>query len=97
MVVTYKVNPLTAAIARRVVKVRFAALPNLILDKLAVPELIQENATPGQLADAVLALLRTPQNQKADLEACMALLGRGDEDPALRAARIVLAVSNGSV
>ena len=41
MVVTYRVNPLTAAIARRLVTVPYAALVNLLAEREVVPELIQ--------------------------------------------------------
>jgi lipid-A-disaccharide synthase len=97
MVVTYKVNPLTAAIARRVLKVPHVALPNLILGKAAVPELLQENATPRRLANAVLDLFGDPQSQRPALERCMIELGRGGDDPSLRAARVVMALGAGSV
>lgn len=41
-VVGYRVNALTAAIARRLIKVKYVSLGNLILDRLAFPELLQE-------------------------------------------------------
>lgn len=44
-IVSYKVNPITAAIARRIVKVKYASLANLILDRPAVKELLQEDFT----------------------------------------------------
>ena len=44
-VVAYKVNPITAAIIRRIVKVKYASLANLILDRPAVKELLQEDFT----------------------------------------------------
>jgi lipid-A-disaccharide synthase len=57
MVVTYRVNPLSAAIARRLIKVRYAGLVNLLADREVVPELIQEACTPGRLAAAIRRLL----------------------------------------
>lgn len=39
--VVYKANPLSLAIAKRLVKVRFFSLPNLVLDREMVPELLQ--------------------------------------------------------
>lgn len=59
MVVGYKVAPLTAALVRalRLVKIRRFALPNLLAGEELVPEYIQEQAEPGALAAAVVALL----------------------------------------
>ena len=52
MLVTYRVNPLTAAIARRLVKVSYASLLNLLAGREVVPELLQENCTPDKLVAA---------------------------------------------
>jgi len=57
MVVAYRVNPLTAAIARRLIKVRYAALVNLLADRLVVPEFIQQRCTPPLLAAEIAMLL----------------------------------------
>jgi lipid-A-disaccharide synthase len=57
MVVTYRVNPLTALIARRLVKVRYASLLNLLAGREVVPELLQDACTPDRLAAALLPLL----------------------------------------
>ena len=57
MVVTYRMHPLTYALARRLVRVDHVALANLVADERLVPELIQDEATPDALAHAVLPLL----------------------------------------
>lgn len=97
MVVTYKVSPLTAWIARRVVRVQYAALPNLIMGREVVPEFIQDAATPRALASAVVRILEDTEaraRQSADLGMALVRLGRGGEGPATRAARVVLAVAS---
>jgi lipid-A-disaccharide synthase len=53
MVVAYRMNPLTFSILRAMVKVRFAALPNILAGEALVPEFLQDNCTPGRLAGAV--------------------------------------------
>ncbi len=58
MVVAYKLGPVTAAIVRRLVRTPYVGLPNILAGRLAVPELLQENATPGKLAAALLQVLR---------------------------------------
>jgi lipid-A-disaccharide synthase len=55
--VAYRVNPITAAIVRRLVRVRFASLVNLLADRALVPEHLQEAATAPALAEGLAALL----------------------------------------
>ena len=77
MVVTYRVNPLSAAIARRLVKVRFAALINLLAGREVVPELIQQACTPARVADALRRLLADPDAaaaQRAGMRAALETL-----------------------
>jgi lipid-A-disaccharide synthase len=57
MVVAYTMHSVTFAIARRVVRSERIGLPNILLERLVVPELIQDEASPERLADAVLTLL----------------------------------------
>ena len=56
-VVTYRVNPITAAIIRRLVRVRFASLVNLLAEREIAPEYLQDRATPDALAEALHHLL----------------------------------------
>jgi lipid-A-disaccharide synthase len=57
MVVAYKVGAPTAAIMRGLITVPSVVLANLVLDERAVPELIQESCTPGNIASALAPLL----------------------------------------
>ena len=59
-VVCYRGNAVSVAIARRLVRVEYIALPNLILDEPVVPELIQRELTPPTLAGQLLALRAGP-------------------------------------
>ena len=65
MLVTYRVNPITAAIARRLVKVKYASLVNLLAGHELVPELIQGASTPTRLAETLETLLTNPEAAKA--------------------------------
>lgn len=58
MLVAYRFNQLTWALVKRLVKVPFAALPNLLANKLLVPEFLQERANADLLAPACLELLQ---------------------------------------
>lgn len=62
MVATYKVANWEAAIARRLITVPSAILPNIILGENIVPEFIQEVATPENLGQALrLLLINSPE------------------------------------
>jgi lipid-A-disaccharide synthase len=57
LVVVYRMNAASYALAKRVVKVPHIALANLIAEDRVAPEFVQDAATPEALADAVLPLL----------------------------------------
>jgi lipid-A-disaccharide synthase len=60
MVVTYRLHPLTWAVARRLVRVTRVAIPNLLAGRDLVPELLQDEAEPERLGAAVLRYLAQP-------------------------------------
>ena len=62
-------------LAKRVWRKRFITLPNLLLDREVVPELVQDAATPQALADALEALLIAPDEHVRALRAVRATLG----------------------
>ena len=53
MVISYKISPLTYAYVKNKIKVPHVGLPNILLGKAAVPELLQHDAVPEKLAQAV--------------------------------------------
>jgi lipid-A-disaccharide synthase len=57
MVVAYKVGVPTATIVRGLITAPSVVLANLVLDERAVPELLQEHCTPGNIASALAPLL----------------------------------------
>lgn len=57
MVVAYRVAPLTYRILKRLVKSSYISLPNLLAERLLVPELIQDAATPQALAHSLAPLI----------------------------------------
>ena len=76
-VALYKTSWLTYAIGRRIVNVKYLAMPNLLANNGVFPELIQGDATAGKVAAAALALLENPdrrrsiQSQLADIVASL--------------------------
>ncbi|MBU1294509.1 MAG: lipid-A-disaccharide synthase [Gammaproteobacteria bacterium] len=65
MVVSYRVNKLTFAIMSRMVKVPYVSLPNLLANEALVPELLQDDATPDNLATRLLQTWRSFITDKA--------------------------------
>jgi lipid-A-disaccharide synthase len=57
MVVIYRLTPLTAALAKPLVRTPFFSMVNLIAGNRAVPELIQNDFTPERVSAEVLRLL----------------------------------------
>jgi lipid-A-disaccharide synthase len=95
MVVAYRVNPLTAAIANRLVKVRYASIINLIAEREVIPEFIQGACTPERLTGTVLSLLNDAEAAHAQRTAMRAILERLRPDagtPSAAAADAVLKV-----
>jgi lipid-A-disaccharide synthase len=94
--IAYRLSPLTAFIAKRLIRVKYASIVNLILDKAAVPEFLQENCTPEAMTPALADLLRPGAGspaQTADIEKALAALKPGDELPSVTAARVLLGVA----
>ncbi len=57
MVIVYRVAPLSYAIGRRLIKIPYAGLPNIIAGREIVREFIQDNAQPESLKTELLRLL----------------------------------------
>jgi lipid-A-disaccharide synthase len=57
MVVAYRMSALSYALARRLVKVPFIAMPNLLLGRAVVPELVQQDASAQGIAREARLLL----------------------------------------
>lgn len=68
-VVLYRVNPVTALIARKLLKfsIPFMSPPNLVEMKSIVPELLQEQATPENIVRSALELLLNPSRRQQTL------------------------------
>ncbi|MDP2963213.1 MAG: lipid-A-disaccharide synthase [Sulfurimicrobium sp.] len=63
MVITYKLSRLSAFLMRRKGYLPYVGLPNILAGRFVVPELLQEDATPDNLAQALLNLLHDTQVQ----------------------------------
>ena len=56
--IAYRMNNLTAALARRILKIKYVNLINLIMNQPVIPELLQENCTVKKMTQTVQQLLK---------------------------------------
>ena len=99
MVVAYKLSPVSFAIASRLVRVDHIAMPNLILERRAVPELVQDEVTVARMAAEARSILEDPE-RAAEIREDLALVREklGAPGAAARAAKIaaeMLGLANG--
>ena len=91
-VVCYKGSPISYQIARRLIRVNYISLVNLIMDKLVVKELIQDELTPENLRRELDDLLHNPgrrQQLTTDYRQLKELLSQGGHASANAAASIL--------
>lgn len=92
-VIAYRMNPLSAIVARRLIKVRYANLVNIILNHEAVPEFLQDRCRPDVLSRALDRLLGDADARARQVAAGRDVLGRlglGGTPPSTLAARAVM-------
>jgi lipid-A-disaccharide synthase len=91
MVVAYRVSPLTHFLGHRLIKVKYAALVNLVAGWEVVPELLQNAATPVNIAQALKPLLADRQRRSGMQEELRQVVaGLGEPGASGRAAAIAL-------
>jgi lipid-A-disaccharide synthase len=84
MVVAYRLGPLTAVIARRLIRTRFITLLNVAAQRMVAPELVQECCNGPALALEVSRRLADPglrNRQVADQCAALTIMRGGIVDP----------------
>jgi len=74
----YVIPKILIGYGHRMIRHRFITLPNLVLGREVVPELLQERATPEGLADELEALIESPAEQYAQFVAMREALGPSD-------------------
>jgi len=94
MVAVYKVTPVEAFIARRVIKTSSIILPNIILGENVIPEFLQDDFIPEKLAPVlrdVLADTPVRQRQIGAFKKLEGIMSTGGKRPSERAAEVVIA------
>jgi len=98
MVVVYRVTPLTALLAKPLVRTKFFSMVNLIAERPVVPELIQNDFTPQNVAKEILHLLNDSP-ARAEMRIGLAEVRRrlGPPGAVDRAAAAIAALLEGNV
>lgn len=98
MVVAYKVAAFTGWLVKRLFKIPYVSLPNILAGRFVVPELIQQNCTVEKLVPALAALLDDSglgAKQREELAPVLAtLLPQDGHNPSVLAAKQLLDVLN---
>ncbi len=97
MVVAYKVNGFSAWLLKRMIKVNYVNLANIILDKEVIPELLQEQCTAKNLSEKLQELLENKiarQSQLSQTTPALEQLSHPDITPSIKAAQTVLQLSS---
>jgi lipid-A-disaccharide synthase len=92
MVITYKQSPVTWALMSRMLYLPYIGLPNILAGEPLVPEFVQDKATPGALANALLELLQDVAAQRRQVAKFRDIHVLLRQDTASKAADAVLAV-----
>lgn len=91
MVIVYRMSEMSYFIGKLIIKVDHVGLVNIVAGKRLVPELIQQDATPQNIADAVSKMLRDPDYYKEITDGLAAVrVQMGDAGASARAADVVL-------
>jgi len=90
MVITYKMPALTYWLMKRKQYQPWVGLPNILAERMVVPELLQHDATPQNLAEALLTVSADPE-KLSDIEATFsAMHATLKQDTASKAAQAIL-------
>jgi lipid-A-disaccharide synthase len=92
MVIAYKQSPFTWALMRRMLYLPYIGLPNILAGENLVPEFVQDQATPGNLANALLDLLHDAGARHRQLDKFREIHVTLRQNTAQKAADAVLAV-----
>ena len=93
MVAVYRVTPVEAFIARRVIQTTSIILPNIILGENVIPEFLQDDFTPEKLAPILRDVLAATPVRQRQIDAFRRLEGIMSTDgkrPSERAADVVI-------
>ncbi|HTH97893.1 MAG TPA: lipid-A-disaccharide synthase [Stellaceae bacterium] len=93
MVIAYKIFGPTHYLVKRMVKIPHASLVSILLGRKAIPEFLQHDCAPENLAAAVMLLMADSEARHAQIHDChqaLVMIGLGGEPPGFKAADKIL-------
>lgn len=98
-IIAYRFNGFSGWLAKKLIKTPYANLVNILLNRPAVPELLQERCEPDLMAQALIKLLEQKEARTAqfmDFREALIRVGLGDtQSPSQKAAAAILSVIGG--
>lgn len=95
-VLTYRLAPVTWMLAKLLVHVKYAGLPNLLLDREVTPELLQDRVTGGNIYTILHAWLTDENARQANIQGLREVrTALGEGGAVRRTAELVLRTAEG--
>ena len=94
-IIAYKVSATSAFLARRLLKIQFVNLSNIMLGREIIPELIQERCTPENIKHYIDRLLNKDDLYETQMEGfkeVREVLGMGEQTPSENASDVILKI-----
>lgn len=93
--IMYRLKPLSFWLAKKLIRVKYIGLCNIVAEKMIAKEFIQENANADRIADHVITLLSDQKVAASFKEACDQLRKNvidANDNPSEKVARIALSL-----
>lgn len=95
VIATYRIGKLAGFIAKRLMKIPYVTLPNIVAGEAIVPELLQQDARAERMAEEVLRLLRDPAAREQQLSGLARVRAQlGEPGAVARGAKAILELAN---
>jgi lipid-A-disaccharide synthase len=92
MVIAYRMSPITWTLMRRMIRLPYVGLPNILANEAIVAEFLQDRATPGALSVALTELLHDADRRRKQVARFREIHQVLRQDTAQKAADAVLGV-----
>ncbi len=93
MVVAHKVNWLSYWIIKKMIKVKFVSIINILAQKEIIPELLQENCNIDKIAKELVTVMENKYYQVDDINKAIGMLTLYNEKPSDLAAQKIISLS----
>ena len=92
MVIAYRMSPVTWTLMRGMIRLPYVGLPNILANETVVAEFLQQRATPGALANALMELLHDVERRRKQVARFREIHLQLRQNTAQKAADAVLGV-----